>query len=289
MSFIKHFKIYSPKIISHKRALVLSDLHLGKNSNEHMKELINDISTKNDIDLILMPGDIIHSTGYLYFPNFQTSLVNQITTLTKNIPTFICAGNHDQMLREGFENWKKSDYKLLKEILSSIKNVTFLDNDIVKMGELIIADFTPSIDYYLTHHETPASLINEYKRVGNVKFTKDNFNILLSHDPISLLRIAHSPHGNLIPKTDLVLSGHTHEGLVPYGLQGKVSRGLVSPNYEPLPKYSMGSYQKGKTIYIINGAINPFVESPIINNALGTNYSIVDLENGPKLTYKRVL
>ena len=242
----------------------------------------------HDIDLILIPGDVLHCTNFLDIQGSGQILVDQITRLTRGIPTYISAGNHDQMIRDGFERWRKSDYKRLKELLNSIKNVTFLDNDIVNFGDFIIGDFTPSIDYYLTYHETPKAMMNEYKKVSpNIKFSKESFNILLSHDPISLLRIAHSPHGNLVPKVDLVLSGHTHEGLVPYGLQGKVNRGLVSPNYEPLPKYCMGTYQKGKTVYVINGAVNPFVESPIINNALGTNYTIVDLLNGPKLTYKR--
>ncbi len=288
MSYIKHLEIYSPKILQAKRILVLSDLHISKNSDEHINEVIDDIKGHNDIDLILMPGDIIHSTNFLDFQGSSQKLVNQMTRLTRDIPTYISAGNHDQMIREGFEKWRKSDYKRLKELLNTIKNITFLDNEVVDIGNIKIGDFTPSIDYYLTHHETPKAMLNEYKRVGpNIKFTKETFNVLLSHDPISLLKIAHSPHGNLIPKANLVLSGHTHEGLVPYGLQGKVSRGLVSPNYEPLPKYSMGTYQKGKTIYVINGAVNPFVESPIINNALGTNYTIIDLLNGPKLTYKR--
>ncbi len=287
MSYIKHFQIYSPKILKERRLLVLSDLHIGKNSDEHMTELIKEIKPKKkDIDLILMPGDIIHSEDILDFAAFRSKIVNQITELTNGIPTFISAGNHDQMTREGFERWRKSNYKRLKELLNNIKNVTFLDNEQVEYEDLRIGDFTPSIDYYLTQHEKPVALINEYKKVSDkVNFAKGSYNILLSHDPKSLLRIAHSPRGNLISRADLVLSGHTHEGLVPYGLQGKTERGFVSPTYEPLPKYSMGDYKCKNTIYIINGAVNPFVESPIINNMLGINYSIIDLANGPKLSY----
>ena len=70
MSYIKHFIIHSPKILQPKRVLVLSDLHIGKNSDENIKVLIKETNNKKDIDLILMPGDIVHSEGYLYSSSF---------------------------------------------------------------------------------------------------------------------------------------------------------------------------------------------------------------------------
>lgn len=283
MSKIKNIKIYSAKILTPKKILILSDIHFGHKtfySLNLLKEKLLKSSFKPDF--IILAGDIIDSLNEIESIENQDRLRDFLTSLTKNIKTFAIIGNHDQMTRTGFDSWLPSDITKYLDILSSIPNLSILQNNIKQnFQEIEIGGFTPSIDYYLQAYESKEVYKKEYEEFGSqLNFSPDKFSIFVSHDPISLITLSQQMQKCLNPNTDLTISGHTHNGLAPSFLQPFFkNHGFVSPSlkHNLFPAYAYGKIISNNTTYLINGAVNNFSEITFFNKIYGINFTNLEL------------
>ena len=296
MSKIKNIKIYSSKILKPKKILILSDIHFSKKTLTSLNISKGQL-TSSDFkpDFIILAGDIIDSLSEINSYESKEKLSEFLNLITNNIKTYVVLGNHDQMKRLGFDSWQSADVSDYINILSSHSNITILENNKKHLfQEIEIGGFTPSINYYLENFESKEAYYKEFKENGaNLDFDKDKFSIFVSHDPISLLSLSTELKTCLNPNTDLTVSGHTHNGLVPYFLQRFMNHyGFVAPSlkHQLFPAHSYGTISKNNTIYLINGAVNSFAEFSLINKIYGINYTNLELlpsKNAQKLSLKK--
>ena len=132
--------------------------------------------------------------------------------------------------------------------------------------------------------------MKEYREVEDkMSFDSEYYSILLTHDPKSIYQISDIRKKCMVPNTDLVVSGHMHNGLTPNFLQPLLNGyGFLSPDYTIFPNVAYGVKRIEDTIFLINGAVSSFVEVPILNDLYGVNCTIINLEPQDiqkKLTY----
>lgn len=82
--------------------MVASDFHIELNYGIENLEVISS-SPQVDygkLDYILMPGDIVNDVNQLEDERFKRYLQDTLYDFTKNKPTFVSLGNHDQMTKD---------------------------------------------------------------------------------------------------------------------------------------------------------------------------------------------
>ena len=78
-----------------------------------------------------------------------------------------------------------------------------------------------------------------------------------------------------------------HNGLLPTIMHNFIkNNGLISPQMEILPSFAQGEYSIEDTDFIINGAINTRVETPLINKLYGANATLLTIK--PTLERKKI-
>lgn len=290
-NFIKKIEIYSPKILSRKKVFTLSDIHRTNKKGTtpgitHLNMIGKELSPEiDDIDFILIPGDIINDTEDLKDHTFKKALAFELETLTQGKPTFISYGNHDQMTMDSENIWRESSKKHLKEALRPLSNVRILENsEIEDYKEVSISAFSPTYSYYELERENEAAYVTEFLQEMNPNlFTSTQYNILLTHASSSLINLLRKQVHLLKTAPDLVVSGHMHKGLVPLFK----NTGLISPSRELFPKYAHGVIEENETTIIINGAVNTRVETPTLNSFFKPEASIITLNPAPQKVKKK--
>lgn len=286
MNKIRRLTIYTDKITKSKKILVYSDLHMGYKGTMNIKELtqIPEL-TPNQFDYILIPGDIVHSGKSLEDKKTRKQVVQAICTLTGQTKTFVSIGNHDQYTRIDFEKWACYSQNPIVTLLNSIPNVQVIENgQVIKEGNIEFGAISNTAAYYLTHGESVASFYQEYKEMQNKeRFSPSSFSIFLTHDPKSIYHISKIKNRCLEPNTDLVVSGHMHNGFTPNCLQPFLKgEGILSPDYTLFPEIAYGVKKINRTLFLVNGAVNAFVENALINKYLGSTCTIIDLVATPQ-------
>ena len=271
---IKRIEKTSPKIKKEVKLLLISDIHKNKNVKEdNLIKLKKKIKNFKEIDYIIISGDVIDTPKHLIKKEFINELINSIKIFIENKPTYIVLGNHDMVGTN-----PKEEY--LYKILNSIDNVKCLDNEeIINLKDISIKGFAPSKSYFKKHYNRK----NEFKRqfIENKadKFTDKKYNILITHDPASIIELGIEDNELLDNNIDLVISGHMHNGLVPRKLQTIMNhRGLVGPYYTFFPKYAHGIINIKNTSFIIVGAVNPIIKFPIYNRIYGPDAIVLTLK-----------
>ena len=290
-NFIKKIEIYSPKILSSKKVFTLSDIHRTNKKGTtpgivHLSMLEKELSPEiDDIDFMLIPGDIINDTEDLKDRTFKKTLIFELETLTQGKPTFISYGNHDQMTRDSLNVWRESSRRKLKEALRPLPNIRVLENsEIQDFKEVSISAFSPTYSYYELKRENETAYVTEFLQGMNANiFNSTQYNILLTHASSSLISLLRNQVNLLKTNPDLVVSGHMHNGLIPLFKNA----GLISPSRELFPKYAHGVVEENGTTVIINGAVNTRVEAPTLNNFFKPEASIIILNPAPQKVKKK--
>ena len=292
MGKIRRLIIYSDKITKSKKILTYSDLHLGFKDRSNIKEVFNIPELSPSLyDYILIPGDIVHSGKILENPSMQERVLDRLSILTGNTKTFISLGNHDQYERFGFENWAAYCSKSAISTYNQLPNTKILDIDgKVVEDELEFSAINNSVHYFLEHHEKKEFFEQEYNlRNPKMSFSEDCFSILLTHDPKSIYRLSKERNTSFIPNTNLVVSGHMHNGLTPNFLQGIMhGKGILSPDYTFFPDIAYGVQEIDETIFLVNGAISSFVEFPLVSKIYGVNCTIIELHPKEEIRQKKL-
>ncbi len=282
MRCIRRLTIYSSKIKKTKKILCLSDLHLGFKDRSNIKEVfkIDELSPIN-YDCIIMPGDIVHDGKCLEDTSIKNQVIEELSILTGTTPTYVSIGNHDQYERHGFETWAAYCKESALSTFSILPNMHILDIGAkVVIDDIELSAINNSVYYYLDKYESTGFYEQEYQiRNPKMSFDEKQFSILLSHDPKSIYHLSQKQNSSYVPNTDLIVSGHMHNGLVPNWLQKAMKGyGFLSPDFTFFPDTAYGIKKVKDTIFLINGAISSFVEIPIINKIYGINCTVIELK-----------
>ena len=287
MGKIKNLTLYSNKIPCDIKFLIISDIHRDKNRGQANLLKIKNMIDLDEIDSIIIPGDIVNDVNDLEDENFRRQLQEELLSITKHKPTFVSLGNHDQMTQGQDGIWIPGNTELLKETIEAIPNFQMIKNgETCELSFLTISACSPGYDYYEDKKKKRSERENmeDYQKIFDSAFSEnklnpDIYNIFLTHEPQSIIRLSKSQGTCIKPNTDLVISGHMHNGLLPNFIQPFMkNKGLISPQMQLLPEYAQGIYQLGTTTFLINGPINTRIETPIINSMYGPNASVITLK-----------
>lgn len=237
---------------------ILSDIHYVPGFDLSFLNYQVDLLDKNPTDYVFILGDIINDSKYGI--DDLKELRDWIYRLTKvcqkhNIKIFSILGNHDQTTKE--ENWREFDNQEYVDMLRNIKGFNLLENEVVQDGNVAIAGIKFYGNYYTSDEPLKQYL---YKMQKFRWINSDSYNILLDHSP---RRVFNPKIFNIISSlksTDLVLSGHYHNGCIPNFLSWlPTNYGFISPYMYMFPNNARGVKQLSqRTVGYIAPAITEF-------------------------------
>ena len=236
---ITHYQVVSDKVNSDVRVVFLSDLH-EKEYGEDNSELIQSVSDLNP-DLIIFGGD------FITFPDgSDESMLSLFTKLVDVAPCYAVLGNHElEMIYGDVETNLAEKIEATGVTLLRNQNCTVEFN-----GNVInLVGLEGATDDYALYgqKETVESLTDDY----------EGFRICINHVPATVLQYMQDT------PTDLVLSGHTHGGLMNLPIVGR----LYTRDEGIFPKYAYGEYD------LTSGA------KLIIGGGLGDSHNVLRIGN----------
>lgn len=243
--------VYNNKTTKDITLIHISDIHFNKKTKIKKLVRIKEEIYKNNPDYVVITGDTIDEPSVTRDKQKIKFLLAFLVDLAKRSKVIISLGNHDIH--------QTVDFKFFKN-LNELENIYVLNNDSYVDEFIYISGFTLPIHYYynITKRESKEALIEHLK-----KYKKLTTNLPVFIPKVSLI---HSPM-KLVDKDvlfnlreyDLLLSGHTHNGMVPKILSKvlKKNHGIVAPNRKLFPEIARGkievnSFNKKITL-IING------------------------------------
>ncbi len=215
---VREDELSSSKIKKSITIAIISDLHNYMFGNNY--DVIINIIKDNNIDFIIMPGDILDNNERI---NNSYKLLESL----KTYKIFYTLGNHEYRiatLNEEINKVKELGISLLRN-----EKEDYLD-DIRIIG---IEDVWHDIDDESKAAKLVNNLVDESK-----------YNILISHRPNYIELYDQS-------NVDLVICGHTHGGQwrIPF-----INKPIYGPDQGLFPKYATGIHKRDKKlIYISNG------------------------------------
>lgn len=198
-----------PEKFDNYKIVLISDLH-HKNFGRHQSKLIRTIKNANP-DLILLTGDIVDGNH-----TDMTGIEDFLQGISSIAPGYYVSGNHETDRRA------RKQYDELKYLFAKY-GVVDLDNASteIKRGESSI---------YLHGQKYCAGFVEELLKHAD----EEKFNILMYHCSNSFDSIYDFGY-------DIIMSGHTHGGIVRLPFVG----GLISNSRSLFPKYDGGKFVKG--------------------------------------------
>ena len=214
-----------------------SDIHYAKDFNDKKLEKIILALKKMKIDYICITGDLVDNLGVTNLKCMEKFLdfLDELSKLSKVI---IGLGNHDN------RDYKKMKDNKWYEKLN--KNLILLNNTYYDDDNICFYGLTINKDYYC--HEA-SNVLNLYQRLSEIKLNSSKYNILLFHSPLNFTKEEIAGINNF----DLVLAGHTHNGLTPHIFPGNF--GFIEPHHGLYIKNARNSFKSGKSLVIISGGI----------------------------------
>ena len=172
---VKQLKFSQSKIKQKLNFVFLSDIHIGSNNPKILKKIVSLINQQNP-KFVLIGGDLIDSSS------FKIEDLDEIKNV--NAPVYFVTGNHEYYIENShrhLENFKN-------------QNINLLDNQSVMVEEINIIG--------LSDNQKKDEKIKKFESL----FKPDCFNLLLVHQP--------SIWNSVKEKSNLTLSGHTHNGQI---------------------------------------------------------------------------
>lgn len=248
---IKTDIVYNANLKKEITIIHLSDIHFSLKFSKRDLYKIERFLNKTLCDYVVLTGDTLDEPSITRNKKIN-ELVEFFKRISRDRKVIIGIGNHDIISLDDLDFFHG---------LQKIDNVFVLDNknyqdEFVNITGLLIDNSY----YYNVEYREPVNLlanaIDNQKELID-KISNDKVNILLLHSPINV------PDKEIIKRLcnfDLILSGHTHGGMVPNWLGflfGK-NTGIVSPSKQLFPKVARGRmdilYNKHVITLIINGA-----------------------------------
>jgi len=172
---LKSIKILSSKVDEQIRLVFISDTHMGSNSKKHLEKILLKIEDL-EFDLLLIGGDFIDSSS------FDLDDLDILKSIKK--PILFISGNHEYYIKDYEKKLKK-----LKNF-----DISFLDNESFKFKKINFIGISDNLT------------LENQKKIANKLIQENLFNLILVHKP--------NLWDHVFEKTDLMLSGHTHNGQI---------------------------------------------------------------------------
>ena len=160
----------------------------------------------------------------------------------------ISIGNHEM---KGIYPFSLKQYHQVISNFQNISNVVVLSNECYSDEDILFVGYNPPYSYYEKKEEDSSILIDDLNQL-NFSFD-DKYCIFLIHTPKDLLKDKIYLNVPLLTKMDLILSGHTHGGMVPIFFPGHF--GFISPSKKLFPSCVRGKLVRKNTTLIICSAI----------------------------------
>ncbi len=233
-----------------------SDIHYSKNFNDvKLDNIINKVKELNP-SYICITGDLVDNIDVT--ESMMMKLESFFMELSKTAKVIVGLGNHDLRKYKDLNN--NNWYLKLKEI----NNVVVLNNSQYVENDICFYGFTPSDKYYEDEYKNSIVLQNEMKKISIIK---KEYNVLLVHTPFHLKE---EPFYELLKDFQLVLCGHTHNGLVPHFIPGNF--GFITPNKKIFGQNVRNSFKNKEISVIISGGITKLSEGTGILHKLDCFY-----------------
>lgn len=208
------------------RIVQISDLHNAKFGKNNQK--LVDRIRECDPDMIVLTGDLVDSNH----TNVDRA-VQFVDEIVKICPVYYVTGNHEYWL-------EKSEYDELMDGLIGAR-VVILDDQVVEISRGDAKFRLVGLDDKSLADGTLGTLLNNAQNVAHEDSEKNEFTVVLAHEPQYLARYAGTG-------VDLVLSGHAHGGQFRLPFVG----GIVAPDQGFLPEYTAGEYYMNGTEMIVS-------------------------------------
>lgn len=274
IEYKKHI-IKNNKNINIKIAHV-SDIHFSHDYKIKRLEMIKEKIKKIKPKYICITGDLIDIYDVINDTNFEDfkKWIKEISQIAK---TIISIGNHEYIKMKENGYTKTEDIEWLKNMQD--KNIIVLDNEIYNDKKITFIGYNPNYDYYYKEKEKNPHTQNKNIEKLIEKINK-NYTILLSHTPTIFTKNDNYKKIKNYKKIDLILSGHTHGGLIPSFVPGNF--GIISPHREIFPKKVRGKIKlKNANIIISSGIMKLSRKSKItwLNDIYGSNVNEIDIQS----------
>lgn len=237
---------------------ILSDIHYVPGFDLSFLNYQVDLLDKNPTDYVFILGDIINDSKYNI--SELKELRDWIYRLTKvcqnhNTKIFSILGNHDQTTKE--EKWREFYNQEYVAMLRNIKGFNLLENEVIQDGNVAIA----GIKFYGNYYTNDEPLKQYLHKMQKFRWNDyDSYNILLDHSPRRTFNPKIFNTISTLKPTDLVLSGHYHNGCIPNFLSWlPTNYGFISPYMYMFPNNARGVKQLNqRTVGYIAPAITEF-------------------------------
>lgn len=236
--------------------LVASDIHYQPNVNKELYTLLIRYAQETKPSYIVMPGDQVETIDFIDDTKERQFFEYFIKSLSEICPVIIIPGNHEMKdySHKIFGNRShedKDDYRLKSmryfDSLNRFDNVYFLNNEKVTFSDATFFGFNPRLSSYedIKSKEVEEEFIEDFIKSG-LSMAADSYNILLTHSPLQIIRSGvYSAIPDFENATDLVISGHLHDGYLPKRLDKKYGDTNVGLFFTPLVYPSPGVLCRG--------------------------------------------
>ena len=256
--------------------LCISDLHINETNIKKIYKTIDEVNRINPKYLFIL-GDIINNRDIFKAKKISKTIIDIFNKIDKNIQVYYVYGNH-----EYYGNKYNDEFDKTFNEMNKLSNIHFLSNDVIENDDIYICGISLSEEYYgleIEGIENPSILNDELIKIKKkMKDDKKKPKVLLLHSPICLIK---DENHELIKDFDTVITGHMHNGGVPYILDdiSKSSWGFISPYGKLGGKVARNIYEN----IIINGPISVVKDAKhIINLFFPIHMSIINYKIGEK-------
>jgi len=276
--------IYNENTFKDITIIHISDIHFNLNTRKNKLDKIKEEIYKNNPDYVMITGDIIDNPNIINNKLKIKELLVFLTDIGSFTKLLISLGNHDI--------FSDKDYKFFDK-LNDLKNIYVLNNTNYKDEFIYVSGMTLPNKYYynITKKESTELLLHHLDEHQKLiaRIPENLPKVSLIHSPINL---AKEEVLKKLKEYDLLLSGHTHNGMVPDFLNKffKGNTGIIAPNKNLFPAIAKGKIEKyvgnKKITIIINGAVTKLSEhSAKMLSKLNFVYNII--KNKIIITKKR--
>ena len=271
----KKYKIKNKKNIN-VRIAHISDIHFSHEYKIKRLKMIKQKIQKMKPDYICITGDLVDIYDVIYDTNFNefTTWLKEISEIAK---TIISIGNHEYIKLTETGCTKTNDISWLKKLQT--ERLIVLDNEIYNDNNITFIGYNPDFDYYYKDKENNPHTHNKYI-TKLIKKANKEYTILLLHTPMLLVNKDNYKKIENFKNIDLVLSGHTHGGLIPSFIPGNF--GIVSPHRKLFPKKVRGKIKlETNNIIISSGVMKLSRKSKLtyLNDIYGTNINEINIQS----------
>lgn len=254
---ITHIEVFSDKVETEFTCVQLSDLHglsFGE-GNCRIAEKVRELSP----DFVVMTGDM---TGEDWDCESVYSL---ICDLSADFDIYYSLGNHEI---DGIEMYGDGFLKKISDAGAIVLEKEFVDVEIkgnsVRIGGC--SGYALGVEFWKDTYSSSKETYQDY--YNTKKFSEQRFMLEFEETDAFKLLLLHRPEGSTIwnrnewYSCDLVLSGHTHGGIMRFPFIG----GLYAPEERFFPDWDYGLYEVGGVKTYISSGLSGANGIPRFNN-----------------------